>query len=178
MSNGQSQPPRQGGGPGPRPGGGGPAHRPDRGPPPGGRPYGREESPTIDTTGIELRRPSPELFDAIASRTAKTISEERQRNKPSQIRKFFDELVMWEAKVSGGSSEADRQTRLDEALPFIRMLNAKGAYAEGRKLVDKNFQTLLGHCLRQVEDPATLRHCKLFFEAFLGFYKAYRPSDN
>jgi CRISPR-associated protein Csm2 len=134
--------------------------------------------PRIDTAGIQLRQPGADLFDAIASQAAKTISEDRQRNKPSQLRKFFDELVMWEAKVSGGASEVERKARLDEALPFIRMLNAKAAYAEGRRLVDKNFQELLGHCLRQVEDPATLRHCKLFFEAFLGFYKAYRPSDN
>jgi CRISPR-associated protein Csm2 len=30
--------------------------------------------------------------------------------------------------------------------------------------------------VRQVDDPATLRNFKLFFEAFLGFYKLERPS--
>ncbi len=59
---------------------------------------------------------------------------------------------------------------------FIRMLNAKAAYAEGRKHVDKSFVDLMAHGLKQVTDPAALRHFKLFFEAFLGFYKAERPS--
>lgn len=58
------------------------------------------------------------------------------------------------------------------------MLNAKVAYAEGRDLVDKNFVKLLEHCLRQAVDTKTLGYVKLFFEAFLGFYKAERPSDS
>ena len=77
---------------------------------------------------------------------------------------------MWEEKA--------RQTpeRFADYLPFIRMLNAKAAYAEGRKHVDKSFVDLMAHGLKQVTDPVALRHFKLFFEAFLGFYKAERPS--
>lgn len=139
----------------------------------------REGPPPIDTRDIQLRQPKPDLFDGVADRAAKTIANSKDKmNKPTQIRKFFNELVMWEAKINAGKEdEAARKARFDDALPFIRMLNAKGAYAKGRQLIDENFQDLLGHCLKQVEDPATLRHCRLFFEALLGFYKAYRPSD-
>lgn len=147
----------------------------------------RREGPSpIDTSDIQLRQPKPDLFDGVAHRAAKTIAldqrngreREKRTNKPSQIRKFFDELVMWEAKINAGKEdEALRKARFDDALPFIRMLNAKAAYAKGRQLIDESFQDLLGHCLKQVEDPTTLRNCRLFFEALLGFYKAYRHSD-
>jgi CRISPR-associated protein Csm2 len=148
-----------------------------QGPRGGGGPPRQEEVPTIDLSAVGLKTPAPELFDEVAQAAAKTVSENRRRNKPSQIRKFFDELVMWESKLGSIRDGEERSARFREYLPFIRMLNAKVAYAEGRELVDKNFQALVGHCLKQVEDPATLRAFKLFFEAFLGYYKAFRPSD-
>jgi CRISPR-associated protein Csm2 len=106
----------------------------------------------------------------VAKRTAEKIAGDKYRNKPSQIRQFYDELVMWEEKVRQSPA------RFGEYLPFIRMLNAKAAYAEGRKHVDQNFVELIAHCLGQVSDERTLRNFKLFFEAFLGFYKLERPS--
>jgi CRISPR-associated protein Csm2 len=107
----------------------------------------------------------PELFNNVARQAAEAIAENRNANKPSQIRKFYDELCMWETKVSL------EPMRFDDYLPFILMLNAKLAYAKGRRLVDANFVKLIGDCLKQVKTPETLRICKLFFEAFLGFYK-------
>jgi len=113
-----------------------------------------------------------ELFNGIAKRCAKAIGENSKCNKPSQLRRFYDELVMWQTKV--GADDA----RFQEVRPFILMLNAKAAYAQGRDLVDPNFVKLLERCLRQVEDAKTLGYAKLFFEAFLGFYKEERPSEN
>lgn len=113
----------------------------------------------------------PELFNGIARQAAEAIAENRNANKPSQVRKFYDELCMWETKVSL------EPNRFNDYLPFILMLNAKLAYAKGRKLIDDNFVKLIGDCLKQVKDADTLRICKLFFEAFLGFYKELRPSD-
>jgi CRISPR-associated protein Csm2 len=56
------------------------------------------------------------------------------------------------------------------------MINAKAAYAEGRKpkLVTTDFVYLMRNTLAQVTDPETLTHCKLFWEAFMGFYKQER----
>lgn len=144
---------------------------------PGGGRRDTEPRATLDTGGIDLRpdekgRLRPELFDRTAQAAAKAVAEGggSQANKPSQLRQFYDELVMWEEKVRQDPG------RFDEFLPFIRMLNAKAAYAEGRRNVDRNFVELIGHCLGQVNSYETLRNFKLFFEAFLGFYKLERPS--
>lgn len=159
-------------------------HRQDRGrdrgkAPRAGQPGERSGSPSqyvpdIDLSGIQFGgNLEPELFNSVARQTAETIggSDRYGKNRPSQLRRFYDELVMWAAKVEQSPQ------RFDEYLPFIRMLNAKVAYAEGRELVDQNFVKLLAHCLAQVRDPESLRYVKLFLEAFLGFYKAVRPRD-
>ncbi len=120
---------------------------------------------------------NPELFNIVARQEAELVAENKKANKPSQIRKFYDELCLWETKVNQAPEKSE--ARFTEYLPFILMLNAKLAYAHGRKpmLVDANFVKLMGNCLKQVKDPDTLRICKLFFEAFLGFYKEQRPND-
>ena len=133
----------------------------------------------IDTSRTQLKAGNgdhlpADLFDEVARRAARQVSgdDRNQKNKPSQLRQFYDELVMWEEKVQRDES------RFREYLPFIRMLNAKAAYAEGRKHIDQNFVDLMHHCLGQVDDAQALRHFKLFFEAFMGFYKVERPSDS
>ncbi len=137
------------------------------------RSRGRDE-PTLDTHKIVFASLDADLFNGVARQVAETIAENRNANKPSQIRKFYDELCLWETKVN---QDAERTERFTECLPFILMLNAKAAYAKGRRLVDANFVKLIGDSLKQVKSPDTLRLCKLFFEAFLGFYKELRPSD-
>jgi CRISPR-associated protein Csm2 len=137
-----------------------------------GRPH--EHVPAIDLRGIQFGdKLDPELFNSIARQAAETIGgpDRYGKNKPTQLRRFYDELNMWTSKVEQSPQ------RFDEYLPFIRMLNAKAAYAEGRELVDQNFVKLFAHCLAQVQSDASLRHVKLFFEAFLGFYKEVRPRD-
>jgi CRISPR-associated protein Csm2 len=155
--------------------GGGPRRGNDRQEGGRGRRDDGPRGPSLDTSGIELRPGAngalgADLFDAVAKRTAEVIALDKYRNKPSQIRQFYDEIVMWEEKVR------QSRERFGEYLPFIRMLNAKAAYAEGRKHVDQNFVELIAHCMKQVDGPDTLRNFKLFFEAFLGFYKLERPS--
>jgi CRISPR-associated protein Csm2 len=118
----------------------------------------------------------PELFDGIADKTAKFIAtpvdekKDGQKNKSTQLRKYYDELSMWEQKIK------QNPEKYSEFLPLIKMINAKVAYANGRKLVDDNFLILMRHCLSQLtEDKKTFENCKLFFEAFMGFYKVYKP---
>ena len=123
---------------------------------------------------------APELFDKVADRAAEIVAKEK--TKTSQLRRFYDELVRWDEKINGRSEDA--RSRLRESLPFIRMMNAKAAYAngrriEGRPLVGKSFVTMLRACLKQInDDPAALRNCRLFFEAFMGFYKLHGPQDS
>ena len=118
---------------------------------------------------------APDLFDGTAEEAAKIVADEK--TKPTQLRRFYDELLHWDEMVNGGGRECAGD-RLREQLPFIRMMNAKAAYANGRNLVGASFAELLRTCLAQVDDnPQALRHCRLFFEAFMGFYKRHGPRD-
>lgn len=117
------------------------------------------------------------IFDDIAKEMAKAITNDNKNtNKSTQLRKFYDELVMWYDKVHQEPEET-REAKYKELAPYIKMLNAKVAYASGRKeggrnLVDEKFKNLFTHCIRKIEDPETLKHCKLFIEALIGFKKA------
>ncbi len=120
---------------------------------------------------IRFAKPiDPELFNSKAQDAAKRVAQDRSRNNPTQLRRFYDELMLWEARVT------QQPDKFEDYLPFIRMLNAKVAYAEGRKLVDRTFVTLMHHTLGEVTNPDSLTICKLFWEAFMGFYKQERPS--
>jgi CRISPR-associated protein Csm2 len=133
---------------------------------------GRDDKPEpIDTSLIQLKTIKADLFDNVAQNAAAKIADNRNSNKPTQLRRFYDEIVLWESKVS------QQPDKFEEYLPFIRMINAKVAYALGRKLVDENFVKLINDGLRQVDSVDTMRNFKLFMEAFMGFYKEKRPKD-
>lgn len=117
---------------------------------------------------------SPELFDKIADDMAKSISDsgkadKKEKNKSTQLRKFYDEIVMWDQRVKTNPE------KFAEYLPLIRMINAKVAYAKGRDLVDESFFNLMKKCLSEVKDEKSFSSCKKFLEAFMGFYKMYQP---
>ena len=95
-----------------------------------------------------------------------------RKNKSTQLRRFYDELVMWHERVHFERTPQEREAKFQEMAPFIQMLVAKVAYAKGRDHVDECFETLFAHVIRQISDADTLRNAKLFMEAFMGFYKA------
>ena len=128
------------------------------------------ESPVLNVLPIQFAEKRFDLFDEVANQTAITIADSGDKNKSTQLRKYYDELCMWDQKI-----KQDPQKYV-EYLPLIKMLNAKVAYANGRKLVDDNFVKLMRHCLKQVdENKKSFETCKLFFEAFMGFYKMHKP---
>lgn len=124
---------------------------------------------------LSFVKPDADLFDRQAQAAARKVAlrEDRPKreNNPTQLRRFYDEIVLWDTRV------AQQPERFAEFLPFIRMLNAKAAYAQGRKLVDRDFVDLLRETLAEVKDPATMFTCKHFWEAFMGFYKFERPNN-
>ena len=71
--------------------------------------------------------------------------------------------------VKANRNQYTRKSYLNE-----KSRGAKAAYAEGRKLVTPDFVAWFRDCVRQVEDPRTLNHFRLHFEAMLGFLKAIR----
>jgi CRISPR-associated protein Csm2 len=159
----------QGAGGGQRPHSGGGSQ-----PPRGGR---QEPAASVDLSRVRFATAEgqpldADLFAAVAERCARTVDDVNKKlNKPSQLRKFYNELCMWDERV-----RLEPQ-KFAEFLPFIRMLNAKAAYAKGRELVDVNYEALMNHCLKQVTSAETLHRCKTFFEAFMGYYKVVRDHD-
>lgn len=143
---------------------------------PQNRQYQHDRQERLDTTNIQLKNIKSSLFDTAAKEAAIVIADNRNTNKPSQLRKFYDEIVMWESKIS--QYPIDQQAgKFTEFEPYIKMINAKVAYALGRKLVDENYVKLVNDSLKQIDDYATMRNFKLFMEAFMGFYKEKRPKD-
>jgi CRISPR-associated protein Csm2 len=131
--------------------------------------------PTLSVGDIKLQTPVPvELFAGIAQDKAITVAQAGggRKNKSTQLRKFYDELVMWFDKVHMERTKEAKASKYTEVAPFIKMMNAKVAYAKGRDHVDECFEQMFSHLIRQITDAETLKHAKLFMEAFMGFYKA------
>jgi len=124
---------------------------------------------------LESNPPSATLFDKDAEDIAKKLDASAQadrggkeKNKSTQIRRFYDELVGWQERIDSN------EEKYKQYEAFVKMLNAKVAYAKGRNLVTQDFVDWFGACLRQVSDARTLNHFRLHFEAMLGFLKAIR----
>ena len=111
------------------------------------------------------------LFSDTAREMAEIMARDYRSNKPTQLRRFYDEIVMWDTRINGQSNPEKSDAIFKKSLPFIRMMNAKIAYAKGRKLVNDDYLELLNHCLKEVKDPQSMGYFKLFMEAFMGFYK-------
>lgn len=116
------------------------------------------------------------IFSSVAEEAAAYISQRSDKNKSTQLRKFYDELAMWHDKVF---QAADRAGEYQKNAPFIQMLKAKAAYAEGRKHVDDHFVEVFNRIIGEINSAESLKNAKLFFEAVLGFRKAQEAkSDN
>jgi CRISPR-associated protein Csm2 len=133
------------------------------------------ESVTVSLSDITFGDPlPPKLFSDIAERVAQEVSpggERAQKNKPSQLRRFYDEFLLLQQRV-GRDEQRFKQTE-----PFIQMLKAKVAYAKGREKVDVNFEAVLKHVIDNCGDAASLLNGKYFLEAFMAFYKVHGPKD-
>lgn len=118
---------------------------------------------------------SPQLFSEVAQEAARACSNNKL-NKSSQVRRFYDELVMWDEKINTAAQE-DRTTLFENSVPYIWMITAKLAYAAGRELISQEFQNIFDHLIKQIKDPLTLKQAKTFFEAYLGFAKALEKKE-
>jgi CRISPR-associated protein Csm2 len=113
----------------------------------------------------------PTLFSKTAEELAKKIgSEDKNANKSSQLRRYFDEMVRLStlAKASGAD--------MNMILPQVHMLVAKVAYAKGRKLVTDSFVEMMKSGISQINDKDDLQVFANFLESFIGFYKMHHPN--
>lgn len=114
----------------------------------------------------------PELFSTVAESLAKELAEAGKNvNKRTQIRKFYDEVLRLNSLAHGASDN------WDAILPYVGMLVAKAVYAEGRRLVSRDFTSFIRAGVSQVETPGDLDVFSSLFEAFMGFYKKYGPQN-
>ncbi len=113
----------------------------------------------LDSINLNDISQTPDIFDATAEEIADILSSNRDRNKASQIRQFYDEIVRFE------QSHKD----FNVLKPYIRMLTAKATYRKERKHVDENFVAFIRDNVRRIDSPDALKHFRLLFEAVLGF---------
>lgn len=110
---------------------------------------------------------NPELFSSIADAWAKKIKEKgKDKNKISQIRKFYDEVLLFQSRIKD-------EAQFKKMLPLIKMLNAKAAYAFGRKHITEEFRQFITNCVSNVKNRKDFEVFLKFFEAFMGFYRYY-----
>ena len=96
----------------------------------------------MDLNTISLKQPlNPKIYSDIAEQAAdyitpkatfdprkgKEIIKNRDANKSTQLRKYYDELAMWDDKIHRA---ADKNTEYQKSAPYIHMLKAKAAYAK------------------------------------------------
>ena len=123
----------------------------------------------MELNKIKLDKLEIDIFSDTARNAAEHISQNKDKNKSTQLRKFYDELAMWHDKVFQAAS---REEAYQNAAPFIQMLRAKAAYSKGRSHVDDNFIAVFNQVIGQIHNADTLKNAKLFFEAVLGFRRA------
>ncbi|WP_273397689.1 type III-A CRISPR-associated protein Csm2 [Actinobacillus porcinus] len=119
-------------------------------------------------------RKSSEIFSEIAKQAAEEIKSNANVNKSTQLRKFYDELAMWNERVQ--LAQADKLAKFNELEPFIKMLKAKVAYAKGRKHIDDKFMAIFNQTIDEIKCPQTLKEAKLFMEAVMGYCKFYEKN--
>ncbi|MDP8033565.1 type III-A CRISPR-associated protein Csm2 [Pasteurella atlantica] len=150
----------------------------------------------MDTNKIDFKIVDSELFGNIAQEAAKYIKhtdkcnkhtfydkklrkEKKQcnekSNKQTQLRKFYDELAMWNEKVQLNRENRDEEYKKQEV--FIKMLKAKVAYAEGRGHIDIHFSEVFNQVMDQIENAITLKYAKLFMEAVMGYCKYFEEKN-
>ena len=99
---------------------------------------------------------------------------EAQNNKPTQLRRFYDEVLRFDVLLKGNGAG----NSFEKYLPYIKMLNAKVSYAKGREHVSEQFMNLIKNCVALVETREDFEAFKSFFEAFMGYYRYLHPKNN
>ena len=113
--------------------------------------------------------PQADWFDGMAKACAEEFENGNGRdNSVTQIRRFYDELTRWQARVNGSNCEFNKYE------PFIRMMNAKVAYALNRRLVNESFERWMNDCIKNTTSAKALTYFHLHFEAMLGFLKHHK----
>jgi CRISPR-associated protein Csm2 len=115
----------------------------------------------------------PTFLSGRAEKFAEKIAQDggKNKNKPSQIRKFFDEVIRLNMAAKSGQHD------WDHIQPLVHMVTAKAAYAQGRGTITPGFTRFIKNSVQKIETRDDLNVFALVFEAFVGFYKLHRPKE-
>ncbi len=120
----------------------------------------------------------PELFSVVAESLAIKVDQEGRdhrgnpkKNLSSQLRKFYDEIVRLNLEAKS------QPEKWNIIVPRVHMIVAKTAYAEGRQLITPSFVSIVRDGIADIHDSEDLAIFASFLEAFIGFYKKYRPKN-
>ncbi|URG53578.1 type III-A CRISPR-associated protein Csm2 [Pectobacterium quasiaquaticum] len=116
----------------------------------------------------QLHKPEATFFDDDAQKFAERLAQYGKKDKPTQLRRFYDQLQQLEQRINGDEHD------FDTYLPEIRMISAHLAYAKGRELISDEFCKTMQNLIRSINTCQHLKNGRLFFEATLGFLRAIR----
>jgi CRISPR type III-A-associated protein Csm2 len=127
--------------------------------------FNKDDLPKIDFNYEN----NPQLFGETAKKWAKKLESEssNQKNKSSQIRRFYDKVL--ELYEKSQNIEKDEEYK-KQVYPFVVMLNSKAEYAKTRGKVSHTFVKMINSCVEQAKSKKEIETFKLFFEAVIGFY--------
>lgn len=122
---------------------------------------------------VEAELVNTELFSDVANKWAEAVKKDGRdkSNKISQIRKFYDEVLFYHGRVKN-------EEEFKKMLPYLKILNAKAFYAEGRGHVTELFKKFIMDSISQVKTKKDLDVFVKFFEAFMGFYRYYDEMES
>ncbi|WP_420064673.1 type III-A CRISPR-associated protein Csm2 [Pectobacterium colocasium] len=116
----------------------------------------------------QLDKPEATFFDTDAQQFSEQLAQHGKKDKPTQLRRFYDQLQQLEQRINGD------EEKLALYLPEIRMISAHLAYAKGRELISDTFCDTMQNLIRSINTCRHLKNGRLFFEATLGFLRAMR----
>lgn len=122
----------------------------------------------------------PTLLDKQAEDWAQAVFNDaklggrNEPNKPTQLRRFYDEVLRFDSLLKGNEAG----NTFEKYLPYIKMLNAKVSYAKGRGHVTDRFVEMIKSCVSHIETRDDFEAFKAFFEAFMGYYRYLHPKNN
>jgi len=90
---------------------------------------------------------------------------EKEKITSTQIRKFYDDLVLLQSKVRTGVNFEEK------ILPLIRMTEAKIAYSVGRRVLAKLFYDRISQYIQRIQTREDFDNFILFYQAVIAYMK-------
>jgi len=115
------------------------------------------------------------LFSEEAKKIADILNlskkDDKNKNKPTQIRKFYDEILKYKTLIKD-------ENDFKKYHAYINMLIPKAAYSKGRNLVTQEFTEFIKYSLSLINDYKDFIVFVNLFESIIAYYKELNPKEN